>query len=102
MVQGINLISLFWIQGREQLPVDFRIYEKAQDGLSKNGHFRQMLQAAYERGFEPKLVLFDSWYTGLGDLKQIKGYRCRKGLLGLRRNKLFFGRLFGLSCSTYH
>jgi len=74
VVQGINLISLLWTQGQERLPVDFRIYDKAHDGLSKNDHFRQMLQAAYARDFEPELVLFDSWYAGLTNLKQVRGY----------------------------
>ena len=74
VVQGINLISLLWSQGQERLPVDFRIYTKAQDGLSKNDHFRQMLQAAHDRGFQPQLVLFDSWYAGLANLKQVRGY----------------------------
>ncbi len=36
VVQGINVISLLWTQGQERLPCDFRIYHRAEDGLTKN------------------------------------------------------------------
>jgi putative transposase len=72
VVRGINLISLVWTDTGCRLPCDFRLYHKAQDGLSKNDHFRDMLQQAVERGFEPELVAFDSWYSGLPNLKQLR------------------------------
>ena len=72
VVQGINLISLVWTDGDARLPCDFRIYNKAQDGLSKNDHFRHMIQQAHARGFEPELVAFDSWYSGLENLKLLR------------------------------
>jgi len=72
VVRGINLISLLWTQGQERLPCDFRIYNRAEDGLTKNDHFRAMLQTAYERGFEPELVAFDSWYASLANLKYVR------------------------------
>ncbi len=53
--QGINLISLVWTDTDARLPCDFRIYNKVQDGLSKNDHFQHMIQAAHHRGFEPHL-----------------------------------------------
>jgi putative transposase len=71
-VQGINLTSLLWTDGACRLPCDFRLYNKAQDGLSKNDHFRHMVQKAKERGFEPELVAFDSWYSGLKNLKLVR------------------------------
>jgi len=40
--------------------------------LSKNDHFQQMVQQAHQRGFEPKLVAFDSWYSGLANLKLLR------------------------------
>lgn len=40
VVEGINLISLVWTDGQAILPCDFRLYDKAQDGLRKNEHFR--------------------------------------------------------------
>ena len=41
-------------------------------GLTKNDHFRRMLEAAEGRGFQPRWVLFDSWYTSLENLKAIR------------------------------
>ena len=72
VVKGINLISLVWTVSACRLPCDFRIYNKAQDGLTKNDHFRAMVQQAAEHGFEPELVAFDSWYSGLPNLKQLR------------------------------
>jgi putative transposase len=43
VVQGINLLSLVWSDGDACLPGDYRRYNKAQDGLSKNDHFRALL-----------------------------------------------------------
>ena len=53
------------------MPCDFRLYEK--DGKTKNEHFREMALAASERGFDPEYVVFDSWYSGLDNLKKIRG-----------------------------
>jgi putative transposase len=72
VVQGINLTSLLWTDGTCRLPCDFRLYNKAHDGLSKNDHFRAMVQKAKERGFAPDLVAFDSWYSGLKNLKLVR------------------------------
>ena len=75
VVQGINLISQVWTQGGHRLPTDFRIYNKAQDGLSKNDHFQAMVKQAAERGFEPDLAAFDSWYSGLPNLKLLRSLK---------------------------
>lgn len=72
MVQGINLISLVWADSTCRLPCDFRLYNKAQDGLSKNDHFQQMVKTARERNFEPEIVAFDSWYASLDNLKLVR------------------------------
>lgn len=72
VVLGINLISLLWTNGQARLPCDFRIYNKQEDGLTKNDHFRQMLSAAAKRGFSPQLVAFDSWYASLENLKLVR------------------------------
>jgi hypothetical protein len=72
VVQGINLVSLVWTQAACRLPCDFRLYHKAHDGLTKNDHFQHMVQQAKERGFAPELVVFDSWYSGLPNLKLLR------------------------------
>jgi putative transposase len=74
VVIGINLISLVWTDGEALLPCDFRIYDKPFGGLDKNAHFRSMLITAKERGFTPRLVLFDGWYAGLENLKAVRGH----------------------------
>jgi putative transposase len=71
VVMGINLVTLLWTDSERYIPIDYRIYNKAQDGLIKNDHFRQMLQIAYERGFRPECVCFDSWYASLKNLKLV-------------------------------
>lgn len=72
VVQGINLISLVWSNRTCRLPCDFRLYDKAQDGLSKNDHFEHIVTTAHERGFEPEIVAFDSWYASLDNLKLVR------------------------------
>jgi hypothetical protein len=74
VVQGINLISLVWSDGEARLPCDFRLYDKGQDGLSKNDHFQHLVNQAHERGFEPEVVAFDSWYASLPNLKLLRTY----------------------------
>jgi hypothetical protein len=86
VVQGINLISLVWVNKTCRLPCDFRLYNKAQDGLSKNDHFQHMIEQADERGFQPELVAFDSWYSGLSNLKLLRRLDC-PWLTQLKRNR---------------
>jgi hypothetical protein len=74
VVQGINLVLLVWSDGQARLPCDFRLYHKHEDGLSKNDHFQHLLIQANERGFEPKIVAFDSWYASLLNLKLVRDY----------------------------
>jgi hypothetical protein len=72
VVKGINLISLLWTDGEAGVPCDFRIYDRKNDGLTKNDHFRAMVHRAAERGFRPELVAFDSWYASLENLKLLR------------------------------
>ena len=71
VARGINLITLLWTDGDRKIPVDYRIYDKA-DGRTKNDHFWEMMVIAKGRGFSPKYVLFDGWYASLEDLKQVR------------------------------
>ncbi len=73
VVRGINLISVVWSDGDRTIPCDYRLYDKAADGLTKNDHFAAMLRAAKERGFAPECVAFDGWYSSLDNLKRIRG-----------------------------
>ncbi len=72
VVQGINLESLVWSDGEKIVPVDCRLYAKAEDHQTKNDHARAMVTSAKGRGFEPELVMFDSWYASLANLKHLR------------------------------
>ena len=74
VVCGINLITTVWTDGDRIVPVDYRLYDKANDKLTKNDHFLAMLTAAKARGFEPQCVGFDSWYASLANLKAVQGH----------------------------
>jgi putative transposase len=73
VVWGINLITLVWTDGDRKIPCDYRLYDKARDGLTKNDHLRAMLEVAHGRGFAPECVVFDSWYSSLENLKAVRG-----------------------------
>ncbi len=45
------------------------VYDKDGDVMSKNDYFRQMVTTAAARGFQPCFVMFDSWYSGIDNLK---------------------------------
>lgn len=75
VVSGINLQSLVWSNGVKVVPTDCRLYAKAEDGKTKNDHARAMFAMAKERGFTPELVMFDSWYSGLDNLKLLREQR---------------------------
>jgi DDE superfamily endonuclease len=72
VARGINLITLLWTDGDRKVPVDYRLYDKA-DGRTKNDHFWEMMLIAKGRGFAPRYVLFDGWYASLENLKQVRG-----------------------------
>jgi putative transposase len=74
VVQGINLATLLWTDGDTSLPGDYRRYGKAEDRLTKNDHFRALLETARARGFAPTAVVFDSRYGSLDNLKRIRGF----------------------------
>ena len=63
-----------WADGDRHVPVDYRIFDKKKDALTKNDHFSAMIKAAHERSFQPARVVFDSWYSGLENLKLIRPF----------------------------
>ncbi|MEO1352888.1 MAG: transposase [Cyanobacteria bacterium J06635_15] len=87
VVKGINLTTLLWSDGDKHIPCDYRLYEKAMDGATKNDHFWAMLTTAQERGFRPECVAFDSWFSGLANFKLIARYGWR-WLTRLKCNRL--------------
>jgi len=71
-VNGIGIVNLLWTDTAEYVPVDYRLYAPDHDGKGKNDHFREMLDKGEKRNFTPTAVLFDSWYSGLDNLKAIR------------------------------
>jgi hypothetical protein len=87
IVNGINLETVVCTDNEAIIPVDFRIYDIDTDGKTKNDHFLDMLNKAEERGFPPEFVLFDTWYSSIKNLKDIR----KKGwhwLTRLKKNRL--------------
>ena len=74
VVRGINLVTLLWSDGPTAIPCDYRLYDKPVDGVTKHEHLRAMLTTAKDRGFRPRFVAFDSWYSSLANLKTVRGY----------------------------
>ena len=75
VVRGINLLTLLWTEGDRHVPCDYRVFDKAKDGLTRNDHFQQMLNVAHTRGFTPACVVFDSWYAGWENLKRLRSFQ---------------------------
>lgn len=72
VVFGIGLTTLLWTGYHdEHIPLDFRVYAKADDGKTKNEHFREMLLTGCKRGLKPKAVVMDSWYSAADTLNLI-------------------------------
>lgn len=91
LVNGICLVNLLWTKGEEYVPVDYRVYQRENDDLTKNDHFKNMLNVAQKREFSPWYVLMDSWYSGLDNLKHLR----KKGwhfICNLKSNRLISPR----------
>lgn len=99
VVEGINLITLLWTDGVRCVPVDYRIFDKDRDGKTKNDHFAEMILAAHARGFNPKLVCFDSWYGSLENLKLVlsMGWHFLTRLKANRQIRVAGGKLQAVS-----
>lgn len=87
VVRGICLVSIIWTDGKRAFPIDFRIYQKS-DGISKNEHLRDMLKTARQRGFLPKYMMFDSWYSSNETLCLLKRWKWSY-MVGIKSNRVF-------------
>jgi putative transposase len=87
LVNGINIVTLLWTDGNAIIPVDFRIYDINSDCKTKNDHFQDMLYGARDRDFQPRIVLFDSWYTSIDNLKTLRNFGWH-WLSRLKKNRL--------------
>lgn len=87
IVNGIGMVNLLWTDSQEMIPVDYRIYQKAHNGKTKNDLFQEMLKYAKQRGFSPRYILMDAWYTSLANLKSIRN-QGRKFICNLKTNRI--------------
>ena len=72
LVNGIGIVNLVHSDGTVFAPIDYRLYAPMQDGKTKNEHFRDMLIAAKkEKGIKASMILFDSWYASVENIKLI-------------------------------
>jgi SRSO17 transposase len=72
LVNGIGIVNLVHSDGTDYAPIDYRIYAPMQDRKTKNEHFRDMLiKAKTDKGILASIILFDSWYASVDNLKLI-------------------------------
>ncbi len=74
LVDGIGIVNLLHTSGgpADFFPIDFRVYDPAGDGKTKNDHFLEMLlRAKSDKQIKANTVLFDSWYASVNNLKII-------------------------------
>jgi hypothetical protein len=94
VVRGIGVTTLLWTnqyQTRKDalhIPIDYRIYAPQEDGYTKNQHFREMVLLSHHRGLSPKMVIIDSWYSSLENLKLLRTLKW-VFVAGVRRDRVF-------------
>jgi hypothetical protein len=88
VVKGIGVVNALWQTSKDDYtPVDYRIWNPPEDGKTKNEHFRDMLSSAKNRGLEPEMVVADSWYSSLDNLKCVRSHGW-DWVMGLKSNRL--------------
>ena len=88
IVKGIGVVNAIWQTGKDDYtPIDYRIWNPPDDGKTKNEHFRDMLSTAKKRGVEPEMVVADSWYSSLDNLKSVRSHGW-DWVMGLKSNRL--------------
>ncbi len=87
VIRGIALVTLLATNKDDCIPVDYRVCEGVHESKNKNEHFIDMLSAAQERGFEPRYVLADSWYSSLENMKRLREMHW-KFIVGIKENRL--------------
>jgi len=88
VVKGIGVVNALWQTSKDDYtPIDYRIWNPPEDGKTKNDHFKDMLSSAKSRGLEPEMVVADSWYSSLDNLKSIRSHGW-DWVMGLKSNRL--------------
>jgi hypothetical protein len=88
VVKGIGVVNALWQTSKDNyIPIDYRIWNPPEDGKTKNEHFRDMLSSAKARGLELEMVVADSWYSSLKNLKSVRSHGW-DWVMGLKKNRL--------------
>ena len=88
VVKGIGVLNALWQTDKDNYtPIDYRIWNPPDDKKTKNDHFRDMLSSAKVRGLEPEMVVADSWYSSLKNLKSVRSHGF-DWVMGLKKNRL--------------
>lgn len=70
VIQGIGLVNLVVVRrGNVCTPIDYRIFSKKIDGRTKHIHMQEMITLALHRGIKPSVVVFDSRYGSVKNMK---------------------------------
>ena len=88
ITKGIGVVNALWQVSKEQyVPMDYSIWNPPEDGKTKNDHFQDMLSSTKARGLHPEMVVADSWYSSLKNLKSVRSHGW-DWVMGLRSNRL--------------
>jgi len=88
ITKGIGVVNALWQTSKDEyIPMDYRIWNPPEDGKTKNDHFRDMLSSAKTRNLTPEMVVADSWYSSLDNLKAVRSHGW-DWVMGLRSNRL--------------
>jgi len=88
IIRGIGMLNFLWVDSTDEVcPMDFRIYEPQEDGKTKNDHFRELLKLAKRRGVNPEVILADTWYSSLDNLKYVRDLGW-EWVMGLKKNRI--------------
>jgi hypothetical protein len=88
VIKGIGVVNALWQTNKDEYtPIDYRIWNPSDDGKTKNEHFRDMLSSAKSRGLCPEMIVADSWYSSLDNLKSIRSHGW-DWVMGLKSNRL--------------
>ncbi len=88
ITKSIGVVNALWQTNKEEyIPMDYRIWNPSEDGKTKNNHFRDMLDAVKRRQLMPEMVVADSWYSSLDNLKAIRSHNW-DWVMGLCSNRL--------------
>lgn len=86
IVNGVDIITLFWIQGDQRVPLTFRIYTRYWE-KTKHDLLREMLDEVLCWWFKPSVVTSDSFYATNNNIALL----IQKGIgvfMGVKSNRL--------------